>query len=470
MKNMTVRNLVKASLGTYFGPEDKLDVEITGVVKDNREVKEGNLFVPFKGEKVDAHRFIDQAYKAGAFVVLSEYDLTENIKTWGLDDQFAYILVESCQQALKDIAAFYRQQLTCPIIGVVGSVGKTSTKEMIASVLSTKYKVQKTAGNYNNEIGLPLTIFSIGAEHEVAVVEMGISDFEEMTRLSRIARPDMVVMTNIGYCHLEALKDRDGILRAKSEVIPYIKEGGVLIINKDDDKLATIKKPENITLLGYGISDVNDCKAYAKNVTTLISQGEKATFVMDGAEFEATIPLPGEHNVYNALAALCVGDRMGIGLEDLKKGIENVPVVKGRNNQIEHDGCVIIDDCYNANPASMRASLKVLSKALGRRVAILGDMGELGVHEKELHYEVGQFAAESFIDVICCVGELSKEIARGAKDVIAKKKMNNITVYSFDTKEELLKEIANLKKNGDTILIKASHFMQFEVLVDALTK
>lgn len=473
MKNMTISNLVKASKGTYFGPEGKLNEVITGVVRDNREVQKGNLFVPFKGEKVDAHRFIGQAYEAGASVVLSEYDLTEQIKEWKLDENFAYIKVESCPQALKDLAAFYRTQLTCPIIGVVGSVGKTSTKEMIASVLATKYCVQKTAGNYNNEVGLPLTIFSIRQEHEVAVVEMGISDFDEMTRLSKIAYPDMVVMTNIGYCHLEALGDRDGILKAKSEVIPFITPGGALIVNKDDDKLVTIEKPEGIDLLGYGLL-MGD--AYAKDVETMGTDSVKATFCMNEQEFTAVIPLAGEHNVYNALAAICVGSRLGLTMEQMKQGIENVPVVKGRNNQIEKDGVVVIDDCYNANPGSMKASLKVLSGAKGRKIAVLGDMGELGTTEKELHYEVGQFAATCGIDVLCCVGTLAKEIEKGAKDsdeecaLDNEEKKEELHTFAFDTKEDLIEFLLTYKSAGDTILVKASHFMQFEQIVEALTK
>ncbi len=451
MKNMTIENIIKATRGEYFGPEGKRSFEVTSIVKDNREVVEGSLFVPFKGAKVDAHDFIPQAIEAGAAVVLSEYDLSEGV---------TYIKVASCPQAWKDLAAFYRQQLECEIIGIVGSVGKTSTKEMVASVLGTKYKVQKTAGNFNNEIGLPLTIFSIKEEHEVAIVEMGISDFHEMTRLAEIAKPDMVVMTNIGDCHLEQLIDRDGVLKAKSEVIPYIKKGGALVLNMDDAKLASISQKEGIEILGYGMDEKN--AAYATNSVTAGIAAQKATFHMGGEYFEATIPMSGEHNVYNALAAICVGSRMGLSMEQMKQGIETVPVVAGRNNQIESNGCTIIDDCYNANPASMKASLGVLANAKGRTIAVLGDMGELGKKEKELHYEVGTFAAQKEIDWICCVGELAKEIARGAREHGGKH------VEEFATKTELISCLKKEKRVGDTILIKASHFMEFGEVVKEL--
>lgn len=460
MKNMTIANLIEATKGQYFGPEEKLSFEVTGIVKDNREVKEGNLFVPFKGARVDAHDFIKGAYETGAAVVLSEYDLSDRIKEWKLGEDFAYIKVESCPEAWKDLAAFYRQQLNCIIIGVVGSVGKTSTKEMVASVVGTKYHVQKTAGNFNNEIGLPLTIFSIDESHEVAIVEMGISDFGEMERLAKIAKPDMVVMTNIGCCHLEQLIDRDGVLKAKTEVIPYIKEGGVLVVNLDDDKLATIEKPEGVELLGYGMNE--KATAYATDCKVEDILAQSAVYHIQGESFEATIPMSGEHNVYNALAAICIGSRMGLTPGQMKQGIENVPVVKGRNNQFASNGCVIIDDCYNANPSSMKASLSVLSNAKGRKIAVLGDMGELGLKEKELHYEVGEFAGEKEIDVILCVGELAKEIARGAKDNHGKQ------VMTLSTKDEAIEALMNIREEGDTILIKASHFMEFEKIVEAM--
>lgn len=245
MKNMTLRNIAKACNGIYYGPEEALSREITEVVTDSRKAGEGCLFVAIKGERVDAHRFIPQVFEQKAACVLAEQKQE--------DARGPYILVDSTLQAVKDLAEFYRQQLGIKVVGVTGSVGKTSTKEMIASVLSEKYRVLKTLGNFNNELGLPLTVFRLREEHQVAVLEMGISDFGEMHRLSKIARPDICVMTNIGQCHLEFLKDRDGVLRAKSEIFDFTAEDGQAVLNGDDDKLAGIRQVKGKAPVFFGI-------------------------------------------------------------------------------------------------------------------------------------------------------------------------------------------------------------------------
>ncbi|MCR4955311.1 MAG: UDP-N-acetylmuramoyl-tripeptide--D-alanyl-D-alanine ligase [Lachnospiraceae bacterium] len=452
MKNMTIRNLVKVTGGRYEGPSEKLDYQVKGIVKDNREIKEGYVFVPFKGAKVDAHDFMGDAFEKGAVLCLSE-------RPYEVKGDEAVLFVSSTLEAFKAMATFYREQLSCKFIGVVGSVGKTSTKEMIASVLETKYNVQKTAGNFNNEIGLPITIFSVNEDHEIAIVEMGISDFGEMKILGEIAKPDMVVMTNIGECHLENLIDRDGVLKEKSEVISYMKEGGTLVLNMDDDKLSTIKAPETIDVLTYG--KVSDNTAYATEISSVGIQGQKARFHLQGQEFEATIPLSGEHNVYNALAAMCVAKKLGLSTAAMKDGMEKIQSVKGRNHQINANGYTIIDDCYNASPTSMKGSLQVLSHAKGRTIAILGDMGELGKDEKKMHEQVGEVAGDLGIDVIITVGALAKEIAKGAAN-------HGCKVCEYETKEDLLPQLKELLKEGDTVLVKASHFMQFEKIVDAI--
>ncbi|SFQ26023.1 UDP-N-acetylmuramoyl-tripeptide--D-alanyl-D-alanine ligase [Lachnospiraceae bacterium XBB1006] len=452
MKPLTVEEVCKACGGSYVGPSEKLRETITGVVKDNRQVKKGDLFVPFRGANVDAHRFIPAAYEAGASMVLSEERL---------EGEMPYIQVNSCFQALKDIAAYYRKQLSCKIVGVIGSVGKTSTKEMLAAVLGTKYNVQKTAGNLNNEIGLPLTILSIEEEHEIGIVEMGISDFGEMTRLSEIARPDMVVMTNIGDCHLEMLHDRDGVLKAKTEVLSYIPEGGLLVLNDMDEKLQTVQAPKGVKRMGYGFSQ--DKIVYATESRAVEDSAHAARIHIGEEWFDVTIPLPGEHNLYNAMAAVCVGKELGLTLSQMKQGIESVGAVAGRNNRFEKDGCMIIDDCYNANPASMRASLSVLANAKGRKIAVLGDMGELGAKEKELHYEVGAFAAQKGIDVLFCTGELAKQLKEGAEAA-----NEAMLTKHFPDKDALVAALLDEKRPGDTILIKASHFMQYDTIVAAL--
>ncbi len=454
MKNMTLANIAECCNGTYFGDENKKNIEVTGIAIDSRKVKTGGLFIPIQGERVDGHSFIPAVMEAGALACLSEKELQEPAGP--------YILVESTPEAMKKIAAFYRQTLGIKVIGITGSVGKTSTKEMIASVLKEKFKVHKTAGNFNNEIGLPLTIFDITAEHEAAVLEMGISDFGEMHRLAEIANPDICVITNIGLCHLENLGSRDGILKAKTEVFEHLRGEGIVILNGDDDKLSTVEMVNGKKPVFYGRESGD---AYASEITPLGIEGIRMTLHLKHESREVTIPIAGEHNVYNALAAACVGDACGMDIDAICRGIAAVETISGRSNLIQKNGITVIDDCYNANPVSMRASIDVLSQAQGRTIAVLGDMGELGAGEKELHAGVGRYVTEKQIAKLYCAGELCKEMARAAESV-----PDSITeVHYFKTKEALIKELVKDIKKGDTLLVKASHFMQFSKLVEALT-
>lgn len=452
MKAMSLREITAAVGGTYYGDESKLVLEVTGVAIDSRKVLEGYLFVPLKGARVDGHTFIPQVMESGALCTLTEQELPEAT--------YPYIQVPSCEQALKDLAEHYRKALDIKVVGITGSVGKTSTKEMIASVLSQKYNVLKTAGNFNNEIGLPLTIFNIRKEHQIAVLEMGISDFEEMHRLAKMARPDICVITNIGLCHLENLIDRDGILKAKTEMFDYMQSGASIILNGDDDKLITVKE-KGYAPLYFGLSADRD--AYATDIRSLSLRGTACTLHMGGETLDVTIPIPGHHMVYNALAGALVGRELGLGAEEIKAGIEALVPVSGRNNMIATDSFLIIDDCYNANPVSTCASLNVLATADSRKVAILGDMFELGEKEKELHFGVGAHAAEQEIDLVICIGELSEETARGVR-------YQGGNAVHFSAKAEFFEKGMPLLQKGDTVLVKASHGMEFPEIVETLQK
>ena len=451
MENITLEQILNCCGGQYFGKKEDLKKEVTGIVTDSRKILPGNLFVPLKGEKTDGHNYIPQVLAAGALASLSEMDLAGNPGN--------YILVESALEAMQKIAAFYRNHLGLKVVGITGSVGKTSTKEMIASVLKERYKVHKTAGNFNNHIGLPLTIFGLKKEHEVGVLEMGISDFGEMHTLASMANPDICVITNIGLCHLENLKTRDGILKAKTECFYHMRENGTVILNGLDDKLNTIKEVNGAAPVFYGREGDN---AYATNVTDLGLLGICIKLHLNGEVREVSIPIPGEHNIYNALAAACVGHALGMDIKEICRGIENVETIGGRSNLIHVKGMTLIDDCYNANPVSMKASIDVLSKAEGRKIAVLGDMGELGTEEKELHAQVGAYLSKKNIDHLFCAGELSREIAREAR------KNPMCTVAHFTSKEELIPALLQEVKEGDTILIKASHFMEYPEIVLAL--
>lgn len=453
MKNMTLKEISVACGGIYYGDEEQYYREVTGVAIDSRKVETGFLFVPIRGARVDGHIFIPQVIEAGALCSLSEKRLE------GAD--YPYILVDSCELALKMIAEHYRKALNIQVVGITGSVGKTSTKEMIASVLEQKYNVLKTDGNFNNEIGLPLTIFRIREEHQVAVLEMGINHFGEMERLARVARPDICVITNIGICHLENLRNREGVLKAKTELFKFMNPEGTVILNGDDDMLATVQTVHGKSPYFFGLTTERDI--YATDIHNLGLKGTSCRIHTPNAQIPATISIPGSHMVYNALAGAAVGYALGLNADEIGRGIAALVPVSGRNHIIETDMLSIIDDCYNANPISMKASLDVLSFGLNRKVAILGDMFELGKDETALHREVGAYAASKKIDLICCIGELSRAAAEGA---LAAKTHGR--VLHFETKADFLKEMDSLIQRDDIILVKASHGMEFPEIVEKL--
>ncbi len=459
MKNMTLENIAKACNGKLCGEGTK--AKATCVVIDSRKMEAGGVFIATKGERVDGHSFIPGMEAAGAIGVVCEVEPAE----CGIP----YILVKDSFRALKDIAEFYRQQLDIPVIGITGSVGKTSTKEMIAGVLSEKFRTLKTEGNFNNEVGLPLTILRIRDEHETAVVEMGISEFGEMRRLSKVARPDMCVMTNIGQCHLENLGTREGILKAKSEIFDYMNQKGNVFVNGDDDMLIRVHPKCENKPFHFGLKPENEI--YASDIANRGLLGSEALFHMGKEVFPVKIPLPGEHMIYNALAAAAVGKALGLSKEQIQKGIANVQAVGGRSNVMVLADYTVIDDCYNANPVSVKAAIDLLAMALGRKVALLGDMFELGERESEMHKEVGVYAAEKGIDVIVCTGALSKFMYEGAceikKEVLAA--AGKKEVYYFETRDEMLKELPEILKAGDSVLVKASHGMHFEEVVRFLS-
>lgn len=451
LKNMTLENIAKACNGTYVGDAALKSEQITGVEKDSRLIEEGFLYIPFVGARVDGHDFIPQVFEKGALCTLSEKDLP--------DSESPYIRVKSTAQALKDIAEFYREQLDCKIIGVTGSVGKTSTKEMIASVLEERYQVLKTEGNYNNEIGMPLTILKIRENHDIAVIEMGISDFGEMHRLAKVSKPDVCVITNIGTCHLENLGDRDGVFKAKTEMFDFAKEHCFVVLNGDDDKLMHIKEVKGSVPVFFGID--TEQEVCIEKYQTLGVKGTEATIRYFDKTFDTLIPIPGYHMLYNAMAATCIGVHFHMTFEEIDRGIRKLKALGGRNHIFEAHGKTIIDDCYNANPMSMKASLEVLSQAEGRKVAILGDMFELGEKEISLHKEVGETAAGFCIDLIICIGQLAKNIYEGA---VTK---GNQVLY-FETKESFFEKMDILLKKGDTVLVKASNGMKFQEIVEKL--
>lgn len=452
MQGLTLQKIAEVTGGTYVGDAGYLEQEIENVVTDSRQAKEGSLFAAIPGERVDGHRFIPDVFAKGALAVLSERKLEE--------PDGPYIRVTSSLMAIRQIAAWYRSTLTIPVIGITGSVGKTSTKEMIASVLEQKYNVLKTEGNFNNLLGMPMTLLKIRKEHEVAVIEMGISEFGEMHQLAEIARPDICVITNIGQAHLENLKTRDGILQAKSEIFDFLKEDGHIVLNGDDDKLSTVQEVRGIRPVRFAL-ERDDCDVMIKNVVNKGLDGLEADLTTDLGTIHIHEPIPGIHCLYNAGCGAAIGRVLGLSNEEIAAGIAAVKTIEGRLNMVRlRDGIIVIDDCYNANPASMKASLSVLSLAVGRKIAVLGDMGELGENEKELHAQVGKAAAENGIDTLFCAGELSREMAEAATGCGE--------VRYYRDRDSLLQELLSYVRPGDSILVKASHFMDYPAIVEAL--
>lgn len=477
MKYMTLKNIAKACGGTLCNTQGKADAEITCAVIDSRKLTAGGLFFAAEGEKTDGHKFIAQVFEKGAACVITQKTPEQVEKEYGVAATAwgPYILVQNTFEALKQTAAFYRGFLSIPIVGITGSVGKTSTKEFIAGVLSEKYNVLKTEGNFNNEIGLPLTLLCIRKEHEAAVVEMGISGFGEMSRLGNMARPDICVITNIGQCHLENLHDRAGIFKAKTEIFDYMQEDGEICLNGEDDLLSMVSLVKGKRVHHFGISDTEGFEVYADDIENLGLSGSRAVLHLKGAAtdwkesgedgaYPIEVPLPGQHMVINACAAALVGRLLNLTPKQIQEGIRKVEPVGGRSNILRLEGITIIDDCYNANPVSMKAALDLLATALGRKTAILGDMFELGEKSDEMHASVGAYAMERGIDILYCVGENAKFLY----DAALERYDGSQDIRYFSDREELLESLSSFIEKGDTVLVKASHGMGFEKVVEKL--
>lgn len=446
MKNFTLSEIASACGGKYVGNEALSQSTVASVERDSRQIKDGSLFLAIKGERVDGHDFIGKCYDAGAICALCEKAPENPTKP--------YILVDSTLEAVKLIAKAYRNKFDIPVVGVSGSVGKTSTKEMLYAVLSQKYKTHKTQGNLNNELGVPLTLLSMPEDTECAVIEMGISDFGEMSRLSQMVQPTICVLTIIGECHLENLGDRDGVLRAKTEMFDFASDNAEYILNGDDDKLFTVDSVRGKKPIFFGFASDNDY--HAEDIENNCERGIECTLCFDGTRLPVTIPAIGNYMVSNALAAVAAGRLLGLSDEQLVSGVRSYKTVGGRANVINTGKIRIIDDCYNANPTSVRASVDALMNFTGRRVAILGDMKELGENELELHRETGIYAKQKGVDLVVAVGPLAKELAKGANGIW------------YDTIEDAEKMIKNLVHEGDTVLVKASHSMNFDAIVTML--
>lgn len=457
MISFNCAQLAKAVKGRLlWGSSDQV---FTGVTTDSRKVEQGHLFIPLAGEKFDGHDYIEQCFKAGAAVCLTEKWIPQT-------DNAAAILVDDTARALRDLAAWHRNKYTAPVVGITGSVGKTSTKDMIYCVLARQYEVLKTQGNFNNEIGLPLTLLNLENKHEIAVIEMGMSGFGEISRLTAIAQPQIAVITNIGVSHIEKLGSQQGILKAKLEILEALKPEGLVLLNGDDPLLKELAGKLNFKAVFYGMNSGQDYKA--ENYESLGEAGTRFTVRIENQTYSVAIPVPGVHNVYNALAAIAVGIEMNIPMDIIIEGIASYSPGNMRQNIVTYKGLKIINDAYNASPQSMQAAINVLEELCvkTRGIAVLGDMLELGGMSEELHYSVGNFIKDKKIDYLITVGSASENILQA----VVNSGSSAISLKHFRSNSEALEYILSIAEKGDFILIKGSRGMKMEQIADGIMK
>ena len=462
MKSLTVKDIITVCDGKLIcGNEEQVCENFS---KDTRQINEGDVYVGIKGEKFDGSLFYEEALKQGAKVcLLEEIELQEEIYQNYQD--VTIITVKDTLKALQKLASYKRSLYDIPVIAITGSVGKTSTKDMIASVIMQSYHVLKTQGNYNNQIGLPLTILGL-KDHTALVVEMGMSEAGEISKLTNIAKPNICVITNVGTAHIGNLGSRENILKAKLEILEGLSKDGTLVINNDNDLLHKWNMENNTyQVIDFGIE--NQSKVMAKDINLKEYESNFLTNI-NGETVEVTVPVSGVHFVYNALCAICVGETLHISKEHILKGIKEFELSKNRMEIIENkDGVTIINDCYNANFDSMKASIESLCRMNAKqKIAVLGDMLELGEYSKDLHEKVGTEVAKNKIDLLITVGKEAKNIAKQA----IMEGMNQDKIYQLETIEEAIRIIKEQSQKGDAILVKASNGMNFKRIVEAIRK
>ena len=422
---------------------------------DTRKIEKDNLFIALKGGNFNGNDYAINAIEKGASIVIID---EINFKSEELNNKGTIIKVKDTKEALADLARFYRKKLGIKVVGITGSTGKTSTKDLVAAFLSGKYRVFKTQGNFNNEIGLPLMIFELSKDYDIAVLEMGTSNFGEINNLASIALPDIAAITNVGVAHIEYLRTRENILKEKMCISNFFGDKNSLILNCENDMLKTVDKCDKFNLEKTGYDESYDL--YAKNVELTSEATAFDAVTKEGKSHRFSLNMIGQHNVLNALIGIQISKDFGLTFEEMEEGLKNFNATSMRLEFINKNDFAIIDDSYNANPDSMKAALDVLKNYSGtRKIAVLGTMGELGDYAKEAHTQVGEFARGK-ADILLTMGEFKKSYEEGFKE-------NTII---FETKQELMESLANMIKPGDTILVKASRSARFEEIIKYIEK
>lgn len=452
MNKLTLAEVVQVT-----GAETNSDAEIffEDVITDSRKVTGGELFVALKGENFNGESFAKEAIKKGAAAVM----VSKTAKR--LPDDIV-LKVDDTLTAYQQIAEAWRERFDIPIVAVTGSNGKTTTKDLTAAALNGLGHVQKTSGNFNNEIGVPMTLLELNDKHNAAVVEIGMRGLGQIESLAKVVKPTIGIVTNVSETHIELLGSIENIARAKGELVEAIKSGGTIILNADNKHTADMRTlaGAGVKVMTYGLE--NPADVTAKDVL-IGSVSTEFTLSYRGEDFDFEIPMLGRHNVSNALAAIAAGLTLGLSVEEIQRGISTLTTTKMRFEVIRRDGLTIVNDAYNASPASMRVAIKTASEIYsGRLIAVLGDMLELGDIAEAVHREIGAELVENKFDTLITLGELGKFIAAGARDAGLK------NVYTFDTHEDAAKKIIELVHNGDTILFKASHVMHMEKIIELI--
>lgn len=450
MLELNLQEIVKATKGALLKEADVK--EIKAVSTDTRKIEEGTMFIALKGENFNGNNYVLEAFNKGAKIAIVDEvkcDLNE------LKEDVALIKVQNTGRALMDLAKFYREKLGLKVVGITGSAGKTSTKDLVAAVLSDKYKVFKTKGNFNNEIGLPLMILELDSTYDVAILEMGMRGLGQIKELAEIASPDLGIITNIGISHIEILKTRENILKAKMEIATFFDKNNTLVVCGNDDFLGDLPEAEyKIVKTGVG----ENFKIGAKNIA-LEELSSKFTVYDGEKEEEFSLDMPGEHNISNLMLGIAIAKELGVSFEEMKRGLKNIEATSMRLELIKKDGFSILNDCYNSSPVAVKSAIDVMKNIEGkRRMAVLGTMRELGHKSEEAHEEIGKYAKENGIEKVLCFGDFSENIKEGYGE--------GCTVY--ENKEELIKDLLNIICDGDIILVKASRSLKFEEITKAL--
>lgn len=440
-------------LETYsVGVDGRTKNRKVNLCMDSREPAKGVVFWPIKGARFDAHQFVTQMEKNGALMSVVNADAE------GIENFKMYAPVDDTTKALLKLAKGYQKNFKVKKVAITGSNGKTTTKEMVKAVLSQKYNTHATAGNFNNHIGVPMTLFQLKHSHEAAVIEMGTSGPDEIRPLSLAVEPDVAVITNISASHLERLKDLDGVFAEKKTIVAGLKKNGVLIVNADDPRLCKCRSNTSYKVVTFGVK-----RGIIKPEKLEWSEDNCATFFVERTKF--TLNVPGIHNLYNALAAIAVGLQFRVPKAEIAKALANFRSTNMRMEIKNANGFKIVSDCYNANPSSTKMALQTIGNMkVNRRIAVLGDMLELGAQTDALHQEMGAMVPEMNFDMLLTVGEKAKLYVKGAKSKGMK------AAHHFASVQELIDTLTEIVSEGDVLLIKGSRGMHMETVVDALLK